>query len=86
MTTLFWGAGATLQFIVIEWARAALGFDLSKAAILQGVTRDRHRRSARCSPRCWVALDRSVRVIPLGIAMGLIVIVDELRATRSGSR
>ena len=38
VTTLFWGAGATLQFIVIEWARAALGFDLSKAAILQGVT------------------------------------------------
>jgi LPLT family lysophospholipid transporter-like MFS transporter len=28
VTTLFWGAGATLQFIVIEWARAALGFDL----------------------------------------------------------
>jgi hypothetical protein len=27
VTTLFWGAGATLQFIVIEWARVALGFD-----------------------------------------------------------
>src|SRR5258706_13372333 len=27
VTTLFWGAGATLQFIVIEWARSALGFD-----------------------------------------------------------
>src|ERR1700687_4919330 len=38
VTTLFWGAGATLQFIVIEWARSALGFDLSKAAILQGVS------------------------------------------------
>src|SRR5207248_3746944 len=37
VTTLFWGAGATLQFIVIEWARVALHFDLSKAAILQGV-------------------------------------------------
>src|SRR5574341_1802800 len=38
VTTLFWGAGATLQFILIEWARAALGFDLSKAALLQGVS------------------------------------------------
>ena len=38
VTTLFWGAGATLQFIVIEWARNALGFDLSHAAILQGVS------------------------------------------------
>ena len=40
VTTLFWGAGATLQFIVIEWARTALGFDLSRAAILQGVSQD----------------------------------------------
>ena len=30
-------------------------------------------RSARCSPRCCVSLDRSVRVMPLGIAMGLVV-------------
>jgi len=37
-TTLFWGAGATLQFIVLEWARAALGYPLSKATALQGIT------------------------------------------------
>ena len=35
VTTLFWGVGATLQFIVIEWSKAALGVGLSKAAILQ---------------------------------------------------
>jgi len=74
VTTLFWGAGATLQFIVIEWARAALGFDLSKAAILQGVTAVGIAAGAVVAS-VWVALDRSVRVIPLGIAMGLIVIV-----------
>jgi len=74
VTTLFWGAGATLQFIVIEWARAALGFDLSKAAILQGVTALGIALGAVVASM-WVALDRSVRVIPLGIAMGLIVIV-----------
>jgi MFS family permease len=74
VTTLFWGAGATLQFIVIEWARAALGFDLSKAAILQGVTAIGIAIGAVLAS-VWVALDRSVRVIPLGIAMGLIVIV-----------
>ncbi len=28
VTTLFWGAGATLQFIVIAWADAALGYNL----------------------------------------------------------
>ena len=37
MTTLFWGAGATLQFLVLAWADSNLGLDLSKAAILQGV-------------------------------------------------
>ena len=73
VTTLFWGAGATLQFIVIEWARAALGFDLSKAAILQGVTALGIAIGAVLAS-LWVALERSVRVIPLGIGMGLIVI------------
>jgi MFS transporter, LPLT family, lysophospholipid transporter len=76
-TTLFWGAGATLQFIVIEWARAALGFDLSKAAILQGVSAFGIAVGAILAS-LWVALDRSVRVIPLGIVMGLIVIVMNL--------
>jgi hypothetical protein len=73
-TTLFWGAGATLQFIVIEWARAALDFDLSKAAILQGVTAVGIAIGAVLAS-AWVSLDRAVRVIPLGIALGLVVIV-----------
>ena len=77
VTTLFWGAGATLQFIVIEWARAALGFDLSKAAILQGVSAFGIAVGAVLAS-LWVALDRSVRVIPLGIVMGVIVIAMNL--------
>ena len=74
VTTLFWGAGATLQFIVIEWARTALGFDLSKAAILQGVTAFGIAIGAVVASM-WIALDRAVKVIPLGIGMGLVVIV-----------
>ena len=74
VTTLFWGAGATLQFIVIEWARTALGFDLSRAAILQGVTAVGIAIGAVLAS-LWVALDRSVKVIPLGVAMGVVVIV-----------
>ncbi len=73
VTTLFWGAGATLQFIVIEWSRAALGFDLSKAAILQGVSAFGIALGAVLAS-VWITLDRSVRVIPLGIAMGLTVV------------
>jgi LPLT family lysophospholipid transporter-like MFS transporter len=72
VTTLFWGAGATLQFIVIEWARVALGFGLSRAAILQGVVAIGIALGAALA--AWrVPLDRSVRVIPMGIAMGIIV-------------
>ena len=73
VTTLFWGAGATLQFIVIEWARTALNFDLSRAAILQGVTAFGVAIGAVLAS-LWVALDRSIRVIPIGAAMGLVVI------------
>ncbi len=59
VTTLFWGAGATLQFIVLEWARSALGMPLSRAAILQGVvalgSRARRRgRSALRAPEGFV--------------------------------
>ncbi|MDD3381662.1 MAG: lysophospholipid transporter LplT, partial [Rugosibacter sp.] len=37
VTTLFWGAGATLQFLVLDWAKFALNIDLSSATLLQGV-------------------------------------------------
>ena len=74
VTTLFWGAGATLQFIVIEWSRAALGYDLSRASMLQGVCALGIALGAVFAAT-RVRLDHSVKVIPLGIAMGLIVIL-----------
>jgi MFS family permease len=73
VTTLFWGAGATLQFIVIEWARAALDFNLSRASMLQGVVALGIALGAMYAS-VRVSLDRAVNVIPLGIGMGLIVI------------
>jgi len=73
VTTLFWGAGATLQFIVIEWSKAALGLDLSKASMLQGVVAVGVALGAILAAKL-VTLRRSISVIPLGIAMGLVVI------------
>jgi MFS transporter, LPLT family, lysophospholipid transporter len=73
VTTLFWGAGATLQFIVIEWAKAALSLDLSKASMLQGVVAIGVAIGAGLAARL-ITLRKSVRVIPLGIAMGVVVI------------
>ena len=74
VTTLFWGAGATLQFIMIEWSRAALGYGLSRASILQGVCALGIAGGAVLAS-VRVRLDRAIQVIPLGIAMGLIVIL-----------
>ena len=71
-TTLFWGAGATLQFIVIKWAEQALHLDLSKASMLQGVVAIGVAIGAIMAAR-MVSMKASVKVIPLGIAMGIIV-------------
>jgi MFS transporter, LPLT family, lysophospholipid transporter len=74
VTTLFWGAGATLQFIVLKWAEQVLGLNLSKAAILQaivavGIAAGAVYAAAR------VSLKRSLGVLPVGVAMGAIVAV-----------
>ncbi len=74
VTTLFWGAGATLQFIVIKWAEYNLGFDLSQASMLQGVVAIGIAAGSVMAAR-MITLRGSVRVIPLGIAMGLVVLL-----------
>lgn len=74
VTTLFWGAGATLQFIVLKWAEIALGFALNEAAQLQGVVAVGIAAGAVLAAK-WVSLRDSVKVIPLGIAMGIVVMI-----------
>lgn len=73
VTTLFWGAGATLQFIVLDWAADALSLDLSKASLLQGVVALGVAVGAVLAAK-MISLRKSVKVIPLGAAMGLVVI------------
>ena len=72
VTTLFWGAGATLQFIVLDWAKSALGMPLSQAAVLQGVVAVGIAVGAVVAAR-FVPLKGSLRVLPVGIAMGIFV-------------
>jgi MFS family permease len=74
VTTLFWGAGATLQFIVLEWARKALGLDLSQASMLQGAVALGVAVGAVLAAR-MITLRKSLRVIPIGIAMGLTIML-----------
>lgn len=77
VTTLFWGAGATLQFIVLKWAEVALDYPLNKAAQLQGVVALGIAVGAVMAAR-WVSLRQSVKVIPLGVAMGVVVMAMTL--------
>jgi len=72
VTTLFWGAGATLQFIVLKWAEKSLHMPLDKAAILQGVVALGVALGAVGAAR-FVPLKKSLSVMPLGIIMGLVV-------------
>ncbi len=71
-TTLFWGAGATLQFIVLKWAEVALGYTLSQGTYLQGVCAAGIALGAILAAK-MVPLNRAVNVVPMGIAMGVLV-------------
>ena len=72
VTTLFWGAGATLQFIVLEWARTHLHLPLDQAAKLQGVVAVGIAVGAILAAR-YIPLKRSLNVTKMGVAMGLFV-------------
>ena len=73
VTTLFWGAGATLQFIVLKWALQQLDMPLDKGAILQGVVAVGVAIGAVLAAR-FVPLKNSLKVLPCGVIMGLLVI------------
>ncbi len=73
-TTVFWGAGATLQYIVIDWTRAAFGYSLSQASYLQGVVAAGIAIGAIAAARL-ITLRSAVRVLPLGVALGVVVML-----------
>jgi MFS transporter, LPLT family, lysophospholipid transporter len=73
VTTMFWGAGACLQFIVIKWAERALRLPLEEGAMLSGVSAIGIAIGAMLAARI-VPLKRATIVLPAGIAMGFAVI------------
>lgn len=72
VTTLFWGAGAVLQFLVLKWAEHALGMHLSDGAILQAVVSIGIALGA-VGAAAFVPLKKSLTVLPMGVAMGVVV-------------
>ena len=73
VTTLFWGVGATLRLIVLTWASMALKFNLEKATQLTAVVAVGIALGSVLAAK-YVSLKRAVRVLPVGIAMGLLVV------------
>jgi len=72
VTTLFWGAGATLQLMVLEWGKAHLGLRLDQASMLMGVASVGTIVGAIVAGR-YMTLKNALTVLPFGIAMGFAV-------------
>ena len=72
-TTLFWGVAGNLRYIVLAWAAAALGYGTTQASWLVGVVAIGTAVGAVVAS-VTTRLDKATHVIPLGIAMGLLVI------------
>ncbi len=73
VTTLFWGAGATLQFIVIEWGAQHLGYRLDQSSVLMGVAAIGTVVGAVFAGR--VPLRKALSVLPMGVLMGFTVML-----------
>lgn len=76
VTTLFWGAGATLQLIVIEWGKTHLGYRLDQASILMGVAAAGTVVGSILAGR--IPLSRALCVLPVGALMGVVVLLMPL--------
>ena len=73
VTTLFWGAGATLRLLVLTWATVALHMEMSSAAKLTAWVAVGIAIGAVLAAK-FVKLEHSVKVLPVGIGMGLVVL------------
>ncbi len=72
VTTLFWGTGAVLQFLVLRWADERLGLPLSQASMLQAVVSVGIAFGAVLAARL-IPIHRAFHVLWTGVAMGLSV-------------
>jgi MFS transporter, LPLT family, lysophospholipid transporter len=73
-TTLFWGVSGNLRYIVLAWSAAALGYSTTQASSLVGVVAIGTAVGAVVASM-RMRLDQAPSVMPLGIAMGLLMIL-----------
>jgi MFS transporter, LPLT family, lysophospholipid transporter len=72
-TTLFWGVSGNMRVIVFPWAALALGYSTTQASTLAGVVAIGTAAGAVIAS-LRMRLDKATSVIPLGIAMGFLMI------------
>lgn len=74
VTTLFWGTGATLRLMVLAWAGIALHYDIGQAAKLTAWVAIGIAVGAVLAAR-YIKISHAVNVLPVGIAMGGVVLL-----------
>lgn len=74
VTSLFWSAAAALQFIVLRWAMETLQLTLAQAGLLQGAVALGMVAGAMLAARS-IPVQRALHVLPLGCAMGVILLL-----------
>ncbi len=73
-TTLFWGVSGNLRYIILAWSAAALGYSTTQASALTGVVAVGTAVGAIVASM-RMRLDMATSVMPLGIGMGLLVVL-----------
>ena len=73
VTTLFWGVGATLRLLIIEWAALNLKYSLGEATQLTAATAVGIALGSILAGK-YVRLEHAIRTLPAGIVLGLIPI------------
>lgn len=74
VTTLFWGAGATLRLVVLAWAAVALKFDIKESTQLVATVAIGIAVGSVIASK-YIRLEESTKVLPAGILMGFMVIL-----------
>ena len=72
ITTLFWGAGATLRLVIIGWAAYALGYGLDKSTTLSATVALGVAIGALIAA-FFIKMKDSTKILPIGIVMGALV-------------
>jgi hypothetical protein len=73
-TTLIWGVSGNLRYIILAWSAAALSYSTTQASALSGVVAMGTAVGAVVAS-VRMRLDMATSVMPLGILMGVLVIL-----------